>query len=92
MEMMLTYDIDFQVKCLELLYQRQTLDEQQVEHTIHSNQQGFNNADAPILSAIAEDLRHERPLNADQRRELANRMSKYVNQLAPFIPDEELSS
>ena len=91
-EMMLTYDVDFQAKYLLKLYERQTLDEKQVEHTIHSNKQGFNSADAPILSAIAEDLRHDRPLSPDQKRELTNRMSKYAKQLAPIIPDEELST
>lgn len=88
--MMLAYDLDFAVKCLMLLYERQTLDEQAMEDTHHRNDVGFNSADAPVLSPIAEAIRADQGLNQQDKRELHTRMIKYARQLMPLISDEEL--
>lgn len=90
--MMLTYDPDFQVRCLMLLYDRQTLDEQQAEHSIHQNRRGFNSSDAPVLSEIAEAVRSSTPLTPKDHTELTHRLHKYAQQIAPLISDEELLS
>jgi len=90
LQVMLSHDMDFQVKCLELLYRKQTPDEQQMETSVYQNEQGFNSADAAILSVIAEDLRHGNGLTPRDRDELSVRLPKYAKQLEPLIPDEEL--
>lgn len=90
MENLLAHDLDFQCKCLLLLYNRQTLDEQQTEQTAHSNGQGLNRSDAPVLTPIAEALRHGNALSAADKEQLSKRMPKYANQLKYLVPDEDI--
>lgn len=91
-ENLLAHDTDFQVKCLEILYERQTLDEQVMEDTHHRNEQGFTIADAPALTPIAESLRHGNSLTVGDSAVLSKRLPKYAGQLVPLIGDEEIIS
>lgn len=91
-ENMLRYDLDFACKYLLVLYDRQTLDEKQIEQSTHQNQRGFNTADAPILSSIAEILRTGNTLLQSDKMAIGIRMPKYAQQLVPIVKDEELIS
>jgi hypothetical protein len=91
-EVMLSHDIDFAIRCMLMLYQRQTLDEQQAEQSTHQNQRGFNSADAPVLSVYCEAVRNEQPITVFDSADIRARMHKYATQLVPLIADAELDS
>ena len=90
MKQLLTYDLDFQCKCLLMLYERQTLDEKIEERTTHKNNMGFNTGDSSVLTVIAEDLRNGNGITLLDRNELKYRMPKYAFQLLNSIADEEI--
>lgn len=89
-ETMLGNDLDFACKYLLVLYEQQTLDEQQIDQTTHKNKVGFNVPDAPVLGNISEALRHQTKLTLQDEYEILNRMPKYAGQLLKFIPEEDL--
>lgn len=89
-QVMLSHDLDFACKYLQVLYEHQTLDEKQVEQTQHNNQVGFTIADAPVLSGIAEAIRSQTALSAVDKKEVLARMPKYTGQLLHLVRDDEL--
>ena len=89
-ENLLAHDVDFQCKYLLILYERQTLDEKVNEDTHHNNQQGFTIADAPVLTPIAENLRHGNAVTPTDRQQLTKRLPKYTNQLLPLVEESDL--
>jgi hypothetical protein len=89
-EQLLSYDIDFASRQLLRLYEYQTTDEQQIENSVHQNKVGFNAADAPVLSLIAEAMRNGDRISAADQAEILSRMKKYAKQMVPLVRDEEL--
>ncbi len=63
------------------LYQRQTTDEQSVEHTKHKNFRGFNAGDAPFLTSIAKFFERNKYLSPKQTFVARKRVLKYTKQL-----------
>jgi len=67
---------------LKAIYERQTEDEQNTDHTNHSNNVGFNAADARKLSPIARHAIEKGWISPRDRHEARTRMLKYSGQLA----------
>jgi hypothetical protein len=75
-------------RALMVLFAYQTADEQQSEHTSHSNGRGFNSTDAAIMSSMAKWVLQGRSLSMKQLAFLRgegkknSRIGKYAGQLA----------
>lgn len=64
------------------IYQRQTLDEQASQHTLKSNNVGFNSSDAPYLSYCAKyAMEKEVMLSGKHLEKSRTRIRKYWKQL-----------
>jgi hypothetical protein len=50
-------NINWTIRSLEVLYSRQTTDEQVNQTTSHQNSRGFNSTDSFILSSFSEQVR-----------------------------------
>lgn len=74
-------------RALMVLYREQTADEQQARHTRECNSRGFNAADAPTLSRLAELVRAGHTLHPGQIAVARRRLSKYAGQLLDAIPE-----
>lgn len=71
-------------KCLLKLHQLQTDTERQAQITMHSNHQGFNIADARIMSMYAELVKQGVELTPHQHTQMVNRLLKYCEQLVQY--------
>ena len=69
------------LKALVTLFNRQTEDEKQNEHTRHFNNVGFNHNDAKILSSIAKQYIRLGTLSERQMQVLMRLVPKYAKQL-----------
>lgn len=88
---LLEFDPEFSVRCMMMLYDRQTLEEQLSKDSVQVNGIGFNKADAPVLCPIAETFRNTgMPVPEKDIGEVLHRMPKYAEQLLTSIKDEEL--
>ena len=68
-------------RALIRIYERQTSSEQ-AEHTAReNNNRGFNKADAPALTSIAQKLLHYGSLTPNQLKYVRRRITKYWRQL-----------
>lgn len=77
-------DQEFLERCIMLVYQHQTDQEQQVRTTQEINHQGFNKADAPLMTKMAEQLmlgHHLTPLQVEVAEAV---MGKYARQLGNY--------
>ena len=83
----LKYDDNFIQGCLLLLYRHQTKEEKDESKTIHANQLGFNKADAPILTPLAEKLGEWGPsvLTPADMAEIRQRIGKYLAQIEQLL-------
>jgi len=87
---------EFAVKCLKVLYDKQTEDEKQTLSTHHYNDVGFNGADAEILSSFAKQVfiweqgntGYQKPLSPKQMALLQKKLPKYAKQLSKFLTKE----
>ena len=66
---------------LKKLYDCQTADEKSMGDTVESNGVGFNGADAPILSSIAQFLNNRGYLSDKQKALVRKKLVKYNKQL-----------
>jgi hypothetical protein len=71
------------------IHAKQTAEEQHCKETKEDNGQGFNSADANILSSFAEDLLKYSHLTDRQKAVCRSRMLKYSNQLAIIAKQKE---
>lgn len=73
------------------IYDRQTHDEQGRQETLENNGVGFNGADAPFLSSIAEQVRfkHRHFLTPKQNVICRKMMVKYAGQLTEIANARE---
>ena len=74
-------DIRWAERGLVRIYQNQTVDEQELRETIHSNGVGFTGWDAEILTSFAQRSERGWGLTGPQKRVLFRRMPKYAGQL-----------
>lgn len=77
-------DPELAKKCLLLLYELQTKEEQHLKNTQEVNYLGFNTADAPIMSMYAELIQQGVELTAQQHKSVVKRLLKYCHQLIKF--------
>lgn len=80
-------DEDFLKECIVILYKLQTSHEKLVKSTTMTNQVGFNKADAPFLSKLAENIENAknligRPYTEDDLIIAKEKMLKYSRQVA----------
>lgn len=86
-------------RAVEVIYERQTADEQQTGSTKHDNGIGFNGLDAEILSSFARQVKRWKDTPAPQRRfpvplsekqmAIARRkMAKYAGQLEKIVREK----
>ncbi len=68
-------------KALLLLYERQTADEQNVEHTIYYNNAGFNGADSKFMTSVAKFYIRTGYMSERQVYAVRKRMKKYWYQI-----------
>lgn len=84
------------LKCLVIVYRNQTTDEQMSELTVHSNGIGFNKADSPFMSSIADRVLSGLPISKKQYEMVRQIIQKYSGQVTPDllisldIPDIEI--
>ena len=92
-------DSDFRMKCLMLLYDKQTEDEQATGGVFHKNNRGFNASDSFFLSTIAllkkqeqdEGFRYTNYIpGSSMQKLLAKLLSKYSNQLCNYLTEDEI--
>jgi len=68
-------------RMLQSMYNRQTVDEQNAEFTLHHNNIGFNGPDSRLLSSIASESKRYNNLTIRQAFLVAKKMKKYWRQL-----------
>ena len=56
-------NISWTIRTLEVLYSRQTSDEQMNQSTTHQNSRGFNSTDSFILTSFAQQVQKRRQYN-----------------------------
>ena len=88
-EARLLTDDEFLLKCLLVLYNHQEYDEQDTHSTYHQNGCGFNTADAPILTVLAEKAQYG-DLNSEQIKVCRKRITKYCKQLTQYLTEDEI--
>lgn len=72
------------------LYERQTMDERISQQTNENNGEGFNGADAYILTSFASQLiRYKRPLSPKQLAIAFRKLPKYATQLYKIAQSKE---
>lgn len=71
----------FLERCILLLYENQTDDEQSLKNTIYKNYMGFNRPDSFKLSRMAERLKKGKRLGRKSLKEGRKRLLKYAGQL-----------
>lgn len=64
------------------LYEKQTIHEQQVEHSINNNFKGFNSPDAKRMTYYAKWIKSGKPLNETHLNIARTKLGKYAKQLA----------
>lgn len=79
--MRLIQDDRWLIRGLLAIHKLQTYDEQVSRETKHDNGQGFNNADARILSGLVDFYKSRNFLSQNQIAVARERMLKYSNQL-----------
>lgn len=77
----LSKDSKWALRALLVIYNCQTVDEQQVGTTKHHNNKGFTGADAEFLSSLAEQYLKRKFLTSRQLVYLMKKMPKYWKQL-----------
>jgi len=78
-------------KSLIELYKKQTADEQIVEHTKYTNNQGFTSGDAKRMTSMAKwTMNHNNYLTPRQIDWLRPRLLKYATQLSKIANEKEL--
>lgn len=74
--------------CILLLYNQQTLDEKGSYTTNHCNNKGFNGADAPFFSLLADRIKEEKTLTDWQLFKARTRIRKYLKQLTKLYNEK----
>ena len=74
-------DIRWLLKGVVAIYNLQTFEEQASGNTIKGNGVGFNSADAPFLTSIAEQILADKFLTEKQINAVRKAMIKYSGQL-----------
>lgn len=75
---------------LEKIYEHQTKDEQEAEHTIDHNGVGFSRFDGEILSSFARQYKVRGTLTEKQMQVVLRRMPAYWKQIARISDEEKL--
>lgn len=78
-------------RALLAIYDRQTVAEQYMGHTVHTNHQGFSKFDASLLTSFAKQLRDKGWLSQKQMKIVRRRMQKYAGQLL-IVASEQAAS
>ncbi|MCR4330427.1 MAG: hypothetical protein NUV49_00910 [Patescibacteria group bacterium] len=78
-------------RAVVVIFERQTLDEKQTESTRHSNNRGFNHADAKCGTYYARWILGGRQLTGLHLDKARRMMQKYCGQLA-VIANDKLSA
>jgi len=87
-------DLRWTIRTLEILYHRQTTDEQETLHTRHQNGRGFNGRDSEILTSfylqIEKRKRYNNPyLLSDRQVQICQKiLPKYWNQVLEEIENK----
>lgn len=76
-------------RMLQALYKRQTSTEQSAEATFHRNGVGFNSADAPVLSSIANRSLPYKNITLKQAYLVGRRLKKYIGQLVEIASEKQ---
>lgn len=87
----LATDLAWQLRGLVAIYKMQTLDEQAIMTTKHTNGVGFNFNDAEILSIFARRVQDNLPLSQKQLDIIKRRMPKYAGQLESLAKANQVS-
>lgn len=88
-------DVRWTIRTIEILFDRQTTDEQTTGHTKHENGRGFNGRDSEILTSfylqIEKRKRYNNPyLLSDRQIEISRKMlPKYWRQVLEEIENKE---
>ncbi len=77
----LATDPRWAVRGLLRIYEGQTAEEQNSEHTIDANGVGFNGVDAEIMSSFAKQVLKGRTLSPKQMAIVFKKIPKYAKQL-----------
>ena len=77
----MAHDLHWLERGILATYRYQTVEEQDTKQTKESNKVGFNGADAPFLSSLAEWLQSGRHLTEKQMYVARRKMFKYAGQL-----------
>lgn len=77
----LSTDSVWATKALLRIFERQTVEEQNSETTMHDNNVGFTGADAPFLSSLAKQYKSKGYLSPRQMQLLFIRIPKYWKQI-----------
>lgn len=83
------------IRTLEVIYNRQTLDEQQSEHTTEKNGKGFTGVDSKLLSSFHQQVVKNKGLNripllSEKQMELCRKkLPKYWKQVKQEIELKE---
>lgn len=70
------------------IFNKQTIDEQSAETTMHKNGVGFNGTDAEILSSFARQIIAGRHLSEKQYALAHKKIQKYAGQLTKIANQE----
>ena len=87
----ITTNIKWMVRTIEILFDRQTLDEQETKTTGHNNGMGFTGADAYILTSFYEQIQKRRdrkitPLLSEKQIQMCQKkLPKYWRQVKEEI-------
>lgn len=88
-------DIRWTIRTLEVLFGRQTTDEQRESHTKHLNGMGFNGTDSVILSSFYQQVQKRKKYNnpvllTDKQIEICRKkLPKYWRQVQEEIENKQ---
>ena len=72
----------FPMRCAEVLYKRQTIDERAIAMSVYVNRLGFNRADAATVTGIVESFRDSGHVSHEDVQIVRERCWKYTRQLS----------
>ena len=80
------------LRCLEVVYANQTIDEKSFARTAHQNGIGFTGTDGEFMSSLAQQYAVRHSLSPRQMELVMKRMSKYHKQVLAVTNDRILVS
>lgn len=85
----LANDLVWMERALVVLFERQTLDEQQTDETKHLNGVGFNSSDSRYLSYCAKWVKKGNHLSKHHVEKVGKKLPKYWEQIQSIIRQKE---